>query len=184
MKNRFWQAAATTLGVVVILGLWIVTGRRAAKTVQERGDAGLPFAQIVCVPRPPIPLAQFLKEVQFLDNLPDRLPFPDAAEASRLAAAFTAHPWVEKVDRVEILPPAIQIHLTFRVPVLEVPNGNGFRAVDGTGTLLPVLLSHAELPRLTGTVPPPAGSVGSPWGDNDVEAAARTLKALSQVSEP
>jgi hypothetical protein len=96
-----------------------------------------------------------------------------------LNEAFAGHPWVAEVRRVELTPAKeIRVDLLYREPVLSVRLPGACRAVDREGALLPVVAAQAGLPRLTGPVGAPTGGPGHPWGDANVEAAARTVALL------
>src|SRR5205085_1645284 len=83
-------------------------GGRGGAAARERG------------PRTEEPGA-FLGEVQYLGGLPERLALLDDDLPGRLAEAFARHPWVEKVERVEVVPPGrVRARLTYRTPVLAV----------------------------------------------------------------
>ena len=66
--------------------------------------------------------------------------------------------------------------LTHRTPVLAVKVDGGLRAVDGHGILLYTNAPTLGLPLFDGEAMPPRGKAGMPWGDPNVEAAARKLK--------
>lgn len=147
----------------------------------------LDFAAIDCPTPAERPHDIFLTEVQYLSDLPDRLHLLEDGLADRLAAAFARHPWVEKVERVEITARRqVRVELVFRTPQLLVvlaesksrtKTGSAF-AVDGDGVLLPADAVQAGLPTLRGVHKPPAGPAGTAWEDGAVEAAARTAHFL------
>src|SRR5262249_11509433 len=107
-------------------------------------------------------------------SMPERLPLLDEDLPRRLAEAFERHPWVEKVERVEVCPPGrVQVRHVYRVPVLAVPVAGQLRAVDCHGILLPATAPPQVLPVFKEPAAPPQGPAGTPWGDPAVEAAAR-----------
>src|SRR5271166_3363494 len=114
-----WAAALVTCGALV-LG-WIAVGQRASEGLRHRGRFAFAFADIDCLPAPPVSRADFLSEVQYLSGLPDELLLPDEDLAGRLATAFAAHPLVAAVERVEALPRQVRVTLTYRTGVLAVP---------------------------------------------------------------
>ncbi len=133
-----------------------------------RGD----FAAIDCPVPPGTERDAFLREVQYLGGLPDRLPLLDADASTRLAEAFGRHPWVERVERVEIRSASeVVVRLDFRVPKLLVLPFN--RVVDRHGVLLPTNAPTDGLPVFTALDAPPPSEAGKPWGDAAIEAAAR-----------
>jgi hypothetical protein len=179
MRTQLVRAAALTAGGLVLLLGWVVLGRQAAIGLRDSDRYTAAFADIACSPPPPIPRDDFLGEVQYLSNLPDRLPLTDETLAARLAAAFALHPLVESVERVEVLPRPVRVSLNYRTAVLAVPGPDALRTVDGRGILLPLTTSSEGFPRLAGAaVAPPAGSPGKPWGDDRVTAAARVAAYL------
>jgi hypothetical protein len=167
----------------VTLGLFLIgvvlLGRLTREGVRDRGRYTTPFAEIACPTPPGGNRAEFLAEVQYLADLPERLHLPDDDLVRRLAAAFAAHPWVRQVRRVEIVPPRqVRVHLSYRLAVLAVPRNGVLRAVDDQGVLLPASAPKDGLPVLRGQPPAPAGEAGSAWGDPVVLAAARTAGLL------
>jgi hypothetical protein len=179
MRTQLVRAALLTAGGLLVLLGWVALGRRAADNLPPSGRPAVAFADIDCPPPEGLSRADFLGEVQYLTNLPDRLPLPDDTLAARLTAAFAAHPRVESVRRVEVLPPRVRVALVYRTAVLAVPADGTLRAVDGHGVLLPLTVGTAGLPRQGGTpVSPPAGTPGKAWGDDRVTAAARVAALL------
>jgi hypothetical protein len=132
------------------------------------------FLDIQCTPLPKQERAEFLSEVQYLANMPNRVRILDDQLVPRLADAFAHHPWVEKVERVQVTPqPAVQVQLTLRRAVLAVSDGNQLRAVDRNGVLLPATAITCGLPLFAGQARAAAGPAGTSWGDAAVEDAAR-----------
>jgi hypothetical protein len=185
---RTWpvrQAALVLAGLAVLLG-WVLLGRHAADDLRSSDRHAFSFADTECDPPGPLSRADFLSEVQYLADLPDRLSPLEDGLAARLATAFAAHPWVESVERVELLPGRARVRLAYRTAVLLVPHAVGAkqatapeqRPVDGRGVLLPRAAAVPGLPEFAGEASAPAGGAGQPWGDPRVEAAARTAAAL------
>jgi hypothetical protein len=174
MRTQLVRAALLTAGGLAILGCWIALGRQAAEGLRGDERYTIPFAAIDCIPPDHFARADFLGEVQYLANLPDRLPVTDTGLAANLAEAFAKHPMVESVERVEVLPRRVRVFMTYRLPVLAIPIRDSWRVVDGRGILLPASVASDGLPRLTGAVAdPPAGAPGTRWGDERIEGAAR-----------
>lgn len=174
--RRLLHGAALLLVIAGFLGALIVLGRWGREQLRGRDRYLVPLAEIECVPPPGLERQEFLDEVQYLAELPARLPLLDEALPARLEAAFARHPWVERVEAVTITPPRrIAVRLTYRRPVLAVPHGGVLRAVDGAGVLLPRGAPTDGLPRYDGTPAPPRGGAGSAWGDAEVERRARAL---------
>jgi hypothetical protein len=113
---------------------------------------------------------KFLAEVQYLGTLPDQINVLEPQLAARLTAAFALHPWVERIEGVNLRgPDGPTVRLVIRTPVLAVAG----RVVDRFGVLLPAGTATEGLPAYPADTPPPAGRDGTPWGDPKVEAAAR-----------
>jgi hypothetical protein len=181
---RGWVVAGLTL--VAALGLFLVgvllVGRLTREQIRDSGRYTTPFTEVACPAPPTGSRAEFLAEVQYLADLPDRLNVLDDDLARRLAAAFAAHPWVRQVQRVEIVPPhEVRVRLTYRLAVLAVARNGAVRAVDGQGTLLPAKAPTEGLPVLRGRIGAPAGAAGTTWGDPTVLAAAQTAGMLQPL---
>jgi hypothetical protein len=165
--------------VGVILGSVLLIHNLALDDLRARERYTLAFTEIDCVPPYGQDRTEFLDEVRYYASAPRSVGLLDDGLADRLAGYFARHPWVEKVEAVEITPPrTIRVKLVYRNPVLAVPwkdaknRPGGMRAVDGRGVLLPKNASTAGLPVYPGYALPPAGPEGTPWGDVAVEAAA------------
>ena len=129
---------------------------------------------IQCTTPPNLSRAEFLDEIAYLSRVPTTLSFLDERLPSTLKSAFEKHPWVEKVDGVDVKPPReIHVRLTLRQPVLLVPTPDGLIAVDRHGVRMPKNAPTAGLPTFTGESSPPKGPAGTLWGDPKVEEAAR-----------
>jgi hypothetical protein len=163
-------------GASLLAGL-LYLAERARQDLHDRGSHTLTFGDVECTPPPGLTRQEFLEEVQYLAGLPDRLDLLADDTTARLEQGLAAHPWVERVVRVERLPGGrVRAELEHRVPVLWVARPG--RAVDGRGVLLPVSASQQGLPVLNGEVKPPRGRPGQRWGDREVSAAARVVALL------
>ena len=179
-------AAGVVLGLILIRNL-------SSNAVRDDDRFTIPFGEITCTTPPEyIELGTFLTEVQYLSGSPDRVHMLEDNLPTRLADAFKRHPWVERVERVEILPDRqVSVTLTYRVPVLavvaksHVPEtyaGNrtrSSRSVDGHGVLLPATAPLARLPILAGKFSEPRGGAGTLWSDAVVRSAARIAAYLT-----
>jgi hypothetical protein len=153
------------------------------------------FAEIECPPPPAQKRADFLAEVQLQSGLPARLNLLDEGLNQTLYDAFARHPYVDKVERVAVLPSReVTVRLAYRIPVLEVmlsaeqptrsrnsagsaPAEDQSWFVDGKGILLPRKRLDDPLPLLLVSSPPEV-KTGQPWGTSSVEAAAETAAFL------
>lgn len=167
------------LGAGLLVGV-LALGRWATGELSTRAQP-LRFQAIACIPPPGMEREEFLSEVQYLADLPDEIDLQDATLPPRLAGAFSLHPWVASVQRVEKGPDRLSVLLVYRVPVLAVrlpgPREE-FRAVDEEGVLLPASAGRELLP-IFRAAKSPAGRPGSGWGDARVRAAARTVGYLA-----
>ncbi len=167
-----WIAPVVGVGLAVA-GIFFL-GQATRNRIRGEDRYTAAFADIDCLPPPGAKRADFLLEVQYLAEQPDQLRLLDDGLPARLAGAFARHPWVERVERVEIVPPRqIRVRLLYRTPILAVTVGGQTHAVDGHGILLPATAPTQGLPVFPGHAAPPAGPAGTRWGDAAVEAAAR-----------
>src|SRR6266511_1521038 len=156
MRKILVQALVPLLGAVVVLGALIVLGQWARDGLRQQDRYCVAFADVECAPPPGMERAAFLDEVQYLGSLPEHLRLLDEDLAGRLIEAFARHPWVRKVERVEVAPPGqVRVHLAYRTPVLAVPLAGQVRAVDADGILLPASAPTEGLPVFPGTAAPP-----------------------------
>ncbi|HEY1375797.1 MAG TPA: hypothetical protein VGF55_03350 [Gemmataceae bacterium] len=166
---------AAFAAAAVVFGL-LQLGRLARDRLDQQRHYTVAFADLRCDVPPGMDRAAFLGEVQYLGNLPDQINLLEPKLANRLQAAFALHPWVERVEGVSlrggvpaerVAGPVVRLRL--RTPVLAVAG----RVVDRFGVLLPAGAPADGLPVFPGEAPPPKGPAGTPWGDPNVEAAAR-----------
>lgn len=155
----------------------LYSGRFLGDRLRDQGTTTLAFADLECEPPPGMSRAEFLRETQYLAEVPDHFDPLQAETPSLLAAALIQHPWVARVKQVKLLPQGrAVVDLVFRQPTLIVKKFA--RVVDDHGILLPRSARPAGLPVLTTDVQPPTGVAGKPWGDIRVLAAARTIAFL------
>jgi len=171
------KSLALLLAVGLVLAGLIVLGNLALEHLRPRDRYNLAFADIECVPPPGQTRAEFLEQVQYYVSAPGSLALLDECLPKRLAEWFGRHPWVEKVEAVEITPPrSVRVKLVFRTAVLVVRWAGGMRAVDAHGIQLPRSAPTEGLPVFPGFAAKPAGPEGTPWGDDAVAAAARAAR--------
>jgi hypothetical protein len=166
--------ALPVLGVAAVLAGIFFLGKEARDHLRGSDRYTVAFADMDCQPPAGMRREDFLAEVQYLAEVPEPMRLLDDGLPPRLAAAFARHPWVERVERVEIVPPRqVRVRLVYRRPVLAVTVAGRTRAVDAHGILLPATTVTQGLTVFSGQAPPPAGPAGTRWGDAAVEAAAR-----------
>jgi hypothetical protein len=111
----------------------------------------------------------------------------------RLAGAFSAHPWIARVERVsKHFPSGVEVVVGYRVPVamVEVENGQAVLPVDEQGVVLPTRDDAGQpaftsdeaqrYPRIAEIHTMPAGPVGARWGDAGVVGGAQIAAALGR----
>ena len=169
-----FKAAGLLLGLALVVGGLIALGEHAREELRGRERYAGPFADVECLPPPTHQsLRDFLDEVQYYARLPRRLQLLDPDLGRRLAEGFALHPWVRKVERVEVSGREVRVRLVYRRPALAVRLADRVRVVDEEGVLLPARAPSAGLPVFDGTAPQPSGPAGARWGDAAVEKAAR-----------
>ncbi len=109
----------------------------------------------------------------------------DVALTVKLAEAFSAHPWVARVERVsKRFPAGIDVQLVYRVPVamVELHDGSGVLPVDEQAVLLPdrdFTVAEAErYPLVAEIYTQPPASHGKRWADAAVLGGAQIAAAL------
>lgn len=173
MRRALLQIVIVLLGVAGLIGLVLYLHPALLEQLRGVDRYQVPLAEVRCAAPAGLSRAEFLEEVQYYGRLPNRLDPLDDGLAESLREAFGKHPWVEQVRDVRVSPRSVEVVLTFRRPVLAVKVGEGYRAVDGAGVLLPRNASLKGLARLEEDVAPPRGPEGTPWGDPRVTKAAR-----------
>jgi hypothetical protein len=180
------------LAVVAALGFaareaW----RRTASVIASRDRYLVPAESITVTQPPEWIVADVRDQVIHAAGLDRRLSILDPSFPERIEQAFSLHPWVQTVDRIEKkFPPAVHVELTYRKPIaaIELPAGNGrtLLPVDFRGVLLPIddvpLIRRQYLPRITGIAGQPP--VGQKWEDPRVAGAVDLAVMLADVWEP
>ena len=179
--QKTWLLKGTLLLILIaaFLGGLIWAGRWGLEQLRGSQRYDVAFADIECEPPFGMTRQDFLDEVRYYDapNLPKQLSLLDEELPNKLRTGFAKHAWVEKIEDVEIKrPKQIIVKLIYRKPALAVKVGSKLRAVDGHGVLLPKNAPTLGLPVYEGDAPPPQREAGTPWGDPNVEAAARARK--------
>ena len=166
-------------GPLLFLAGLVYAGRWTLEQIRGQDRFAFAFADIECTPPEGQDRNGFLAEVRYLTDSPERWQLLDDQLTPRLADVFARHPWVEKVERVEVVPPRqVRVRLAYRVPVLAVKQSDQIRVVDARGILLPASARTEGLPVLRGSFAMPGGPAGTLWGDPVVEGAARTAQLL------
>ena len=110
-------------GAQVLLGLAcaglavagvIAVGNVARESLGPHDRYLLPFFEMECPSPPNQDRLEFLGEVQYSGQFPDKINVLDPTLPDRLRSAFSRHPRVEKVGKITLLAPRrIIVELTF-----------------------------------------------------------------------
>lgn len=172
-------AAAAVLGAAFCGWLWYGGPEHAGR------NRVLPLENIeIVTPGPDWIAGDVASEALRSASLDGPLWLYDDELVERIAQAFTIHPWVAEVLRVEKLYPArVEVEVRFRQPAALVDTTSGLYAVDYSGVVLPGerLASGQDgaLPTVVGVFAPPDGSAGTPWGDARVVGALTMLQSVA-----
>src|SRR5437016_2546833 len=151
---RAWlvQTVAPLVTPAFVVAGVVILGGAAADNLRKHERYSLAFEEVRCEPPPGLRREEFLREVQYEAELPDRLDRFDPSLAPRLRAAFLRHPWVKSLERIEVSADGpVHVWLTHRTPVLSVPGPGPARVLDREGVLLPRAADATGLPVLRGT---------------------------------
>ncbi len=143
----------------------------------------IPFNRIEHPPLPAYVPATFLAEVRALGRFPEVLDTGQSDLPARLGMAFARHPWVEKVERVQVLAPGrVRAELRFRTPAARIAHEGRTFLLDRHGVILPPISDgSSHLLEIRGVRTAPAGLPGQRWGDPAVETAAEVAADLEPV---
>ena len=137
-------------------------------------------------PQPTWIQSNVIEEVVRDGNL-ENLSLLDHSTALKVDRAFALHRWVRRVERVDKQSSRrLIVQLLYRRPAIMVKaDPDGFWPVETEGYLLPPNefseLQTRDFLHVRGVTPQPAGGVGTPYGDERVNAAARIALALDEV---
>lgn len=127
--KRVIYVACIALPVVILLA--VIFREVDGRLQQIKWDA------VILSSSPPMPTADFLREVRALGSLNEQLNLQDETLFGSLHAAFSRHEWVEQVQRVALIPTkSILVELTFRTPVARLLRAGQPYLIDRTGKLL------------------------------------------------
>ena len=178
---------------LVVIG-WYFVG----ESIRSQPEYRLKVERITVSP-PPIWVPEcFVENVLRTSGLDRTGSLLDRSIDQKLMEAFVTHPWVERVERIELrYPSGADVRLSYRIPValVEIPGrnaqGRNIVPVDRHGVVLPQeFLTDTLYDRrsehfvIQGIQSLPLGSVGTPWGDPLVQTAAQLADALTDVAEP
>jgi len=176
VRRQLIIAGFTVLAAGILLFAIIMTGKAARNAMRDADRYQIPFTRIECETPPGLDREAFLGEVRYYGEFPESVSVVDDTLPPRLSEALVRHPWVERVEKVELGPgKRVRAAVTFRTPVLAVVTET-IRAVDARGVLLPRGADTLNLPHLR--TPSPPGASGRPWGDPRVESVAAVAGLL------
>lgn len=183
------QSGLGTLVVVcALLGgtAWFLW-QQMARTVITRGDYQLDLNEIELPPKPVWIRADVRFEALRDASLDPPLSMLDTALPERLAKAYSLHPWVRRVEGVQITYPAhANIKLQYRQPAAMVELATGLLPIDGSGTLLPPrdFENHPDVlkyPRFAVNAGSPTAPAGTVWENPIVLGGAQIATALAPI---
>jgi hypothetical protein len=183
-RSRTRQTVVFLLTLTAAAGaVWGIKwlGDEARRGIAGRDRYSMLFSDIKCDAPPGYERVSFLSEVSYHAKFPQRFQSIDPELPQKLTAAFSAHPWVARVEDVFVEPEnTVRVSLKFRVPALAVRiagTPDQVRVVDTDGVLLPLRTDAAGLPKLLTPVRAPATPSGQKWPDEIVERAVQLVEA-------
>jgi hypothetical protein len=174
-----WWLACALLAVVFLPYLpWMTPD------LSSRPEYRIDWTSVMVTTPPRGVPARLVDEVRTHAQLPEELPLLQPGLAKQLATAFAAHPWIERVNHVEVKRQRrIEVDLTYRRAALVVETSRGFYPVDAHGVLLPPADFAPDdvnkLPVCRNVKTLPQGSAGEQWGDVVVECAAGIAESIA-----
>lgn len=182
-----WIGAALLLTAAIIGGF--VAWKRWGPEVMERSAYKLAVDNVTLPEQPPWISSDIRAEV-FRDSSLTNSSMLERGLTKRVCDAFEMHPWVERVNRVNMQPPArVLVDLNYRQPVawVRVPDGvipgksGGVLPIDKSAVLLPpkgLTDQPPDLLLITIDGISPCGPAGEAWGDPRVAGAAAIAAVL------
>ena len=185
-RAQRWMIMGAVI-VSLVAGTCYLVWQEVGPHVLASGQYQVEPDQIRVAPTPPPWVRSDIKsDVIRQARLDGPLSIVDRDLTVRIAAAFAAHPWVARVDRVsKQFPSGLDVVLSYRKPaaMVEVQDGAGGLPVDAGGVLLPTKDFSAqdadEYPRIGEIHSKPLGPLGAAWGDPCVVGAAQIAAELA-----
>lgn len=163
--------------------LWPYVAQRMP-SLGKRSEYRLMFRQIQISPKPEHPVPDnLLDQVERQSGLPAELALLDENLPGDVARAFSQHPWIARVVRVQkAYPASIVVELEFRQPVAMVQVPGGRLPIDVEGTVLPTsdfsAADAGRYPVIQDVASRSAIRPGTVWDDPALLAAARLAALL------
>jgi hypothetical protein len=174
-----WWLACALLAVVFLPYLpWMTPD------LSSRPEYQVDWSSVAVTPTPRGVPSRVVEDIRIRAQLPEKLSLLQPGLAKQLAQAFADHPWIEKVNRVEVKRQRrIEVDLTYRRAALVVETSRGFYPVDAHSVLLPPTDFAPEdvnkLPVCRNVKTLPQGDAGEQWGDVVVDCAARIADSIA-----
>ena len=115
-RRRAWLRGALTLAAIAVsLAGILILADLARPSVSRQERYQIPFEEIDCPLPTGMEKADFLAEVAYIGEFPRLLNITDTELPDRLAAAFAKHRRVQKVGKIEVVPPrTVRVELTLK----------------------------------------------------------------------
>jgi len=182
----------TLIGLILVFAVFAGFGTLGWYFVKDKirtkREYLLSADKVVVSPPPDWIPDHFVEDVLRSSGLNQTDSLLDKTLPQKLAEAFAAYPWIERVEQVALrYPSGANVKLSYRVPValVEVPQ-RGILPVDRNGIVLPPeYLSVASSDWrskhwiIQGIQSMPLGSFGTLWGDPQVHTAAQLAAVLT-----
>ncbi len=183
-QNRGW-VTTTAVAIVCIVGL-VIAWQYWGSHVLTGDDYLVTADKIVVTPQPAWIHANVKADcARSLDGM--RLGLLDRDLVEKVGSAFSLHPWVAHVVRVEKRHPAkVIVDLEYRRPVLVVkldaPGDEGLLFLDEEAVLLPSAdfapTQARDYLRIAASGEAPSGVYGAPWSSDRIAGAAAIASVL------
>ena len=194
ISNALARRRGKAIAVLAVVGLLAVGAqivwKQAAPIVAGRERYLVPAERITVTAPPEWIIADVRQQVIHAAGLDGRLSILDPAFIDTVQNAFTLHPWILRIERIEKkVPPGVHLDVAYRRPVavIEAPVGENrlLLPVDWNGIHLPTddvpLIRRQYLPRIMGIAGHPP--VGQRWEDPRVAGAVEIATKLETVWE-
>lgn len=194
LSNALARRRGKAIAVLAVVSLLAIGAqavwKKAAPIVAGRDRYLVPAERITMTPTPEWIIADVRQQVIHSAGLDGRLSILDPAFVDTVKNAFSFHPWILRIDRIEKkVPPGVHLDVAYRRPVavVEAPVGESrlLLPVDWNGIHLPTddvpLIRRQYLPRITGIAGHPP--VGQRWEDSRVAGAVEIATKLETVWE-
>jgi hypothetical protein len=187
LRQQHRGLVLTVVVVAMAIAGALYAWQRFGGLLEQSPDYVLTPERISVTPQPAWIHADVKADVVRSANL-TRVNLRDPRLVEQLAAAFTLHPWVAKVVRVQKrFPAAADVELQYRRPVAVVrvePKGESrLLFVDESGILLPsedfAPEQGKDFLRIEAAGEVPTSGYGLPWQSERIAGAARVAAALA-----